>query len=194
MFYKMFSLNIFMFICCTAAYGQFTTNLFVKEFNSSALLKPCSAADNNTLTAAPNYNLNSADSSLADTEYNTVRYRSFKIGRQLILSQLSGAVFAFGAAVLGSQILPDLNWGGLYLMYGGYIAGMMLGVHMFGNDKYEQAPFASSLLGGLVGIPIGIFLYNSQKKPRGFNAVAPFVFPSFGAVISFNLSQKPRQR
>ena len=132
------------------------------------------------------------------TSYNTAGYRSIKIGKQVVLSQISGAALGFCAAIIASALVGSSSSGydeldaGTIFMYGGYLTGMSLGVHYFGNDKYEKAGFSKSLLGALAGLPIGYLIYKSDPTPHGFTAVAPFLFPTLGAVISFNLSAKPK--
>jgi hypothetical protein len=199
---RIFYLNVFIFSFYSISHSQLLSNLNSIEFKSSKLVIGTFSSNKNIFIDSScqysddfiqlRYNSFIIDSSLVSTNYNTSGYRSFKIAKQIVFSQISGVIFAFGVAVIGSQIAPNLGWGGLYLMYGGYLVGMILGVHKFGNDKYERAPFTSSLLGGLLGLPIGILVYNSDRKQRGFTGVAPFALPTIGAVISFNLSAKPR--
>ncbi len=186
-------------ICCISisilffsslSYGQLTTESFTKKFNSSVLVTEGNSINKNS-TNLKYYSISMEDN-LDSTNYNSAGYRSFKIGKQIVLSQIYGAIFGVGFGFLGAVINPNLGLGGIYVMYGGYITGMMLGVHIVGNDKYESASFVNSLLGGLIGLSIGIIFYNSDPIPSGFNAVAPFAFPTIGTVISFNLLAKPK--
>lgn len=169
------------------------------EFKSSYLLHQ---ADNNNVFAIVNSSFPSNDKlkyqsetdrySPDSTNYNSMGYRSIKIGKQVVLSQISGVILASGFVIAGALIAPGALSFAPYIMYGGYITGMATGVHYFGNDKYEQAGFSKSLIGALIGLPIGILIYNSDPKPHGFTAIAPFLFPTLGAVISFNISAKPK--
>jgi hypothetical protein len=52
--------------------------------------------------------------------------------------------------------------------------------------------FAKTLAGSLIGLPIGYLIYKSDPKPHGFSALAPFIFQTLGAVISFNLTANPK--
>ena len=131
------------------------------------------------------------NSNTDSTHYNTIAYRSLKISKQIILSQLSGAFFTFGFGIAGAEMGTDPDQFKT-LMYVGYIIGMSLGTHVFGNDQYEKAPFIYSLIGAIAGSPIGLHFYNSDPIPHGFTAIAPLMFPTVGAVISFNLFAKPR--
>ena len=183
----------------SSSFAQLKMRSTYVTFKSSYLLpqtdnKSIYAVNNNafTLNNKLKYMSESKENYNNSGSYNTFGYRSIKIGKQLVLSQGSGAILAFGSLLAGAIITQGAESLALYIMYGGYMAGMTLGIHYFGNDKYEQAGFGKSLLGALIGLPIGYLIYKSDPKPHGFSAAAPFIFPTLGAVISFNLSAKPK--
>lgn len=181
------------------SFGQLKMRSTYVEFKSSFLLYQ---VDNNNIFAIVNSSFPPNDKlkyqsetdrySSDSTNYNSMGYCSIKIGKQVVLSQVPGVILAYGFLVAGALIAPGALSFAPYIMYGGYITGMVTGVHYFGNDKYEQAGFSKSLIGALIGLPIGYLIYKSDPKPHGFTAIAPLLFPTLGAVICFNLSAKPK--
>ncbi len=135
-----------------------------------------------------------SQSQMTPPAYGTFTYRTIKVSKQVILSQFSGAALGFAAVLLQAALVPQSKDYVPQVMYGGYVAGMTLGVHFLGNDRYEQAGFGKTLVGALLGLPVGYLIYKSDSKPHGFSALAPLVFPTLGAVICFNLSAKPRTK
>ncbi len=126
--------------------------------------------------------------------YGMPTYRAFKISKQVVLGQISGAALAFGFVAAQAAFIPESNLSVPLVMYSGYLTGMVLGVHFTGNDRYEHAALGRTVLGAALGLPVGYLIYKSDPKPHGFSALAPFVFPTLGAVISFNLSAKPKTK
>ena len=167
---------VFFLLAFSPLRAQFNSKLPAKEFNASLL--------------RPDRTLHQSQMSLP--VYNTFSYRTVKISKQVVLSQFSGAALGFAAVLLQAALAPQSKDYVPQVMYGGYIAGMTLGVHFLGNDRYEHAGFGKTLVGALIGLPVGYLIYKSDSKPHGFSALAPFVFPTLGAVISFNLSARPR--
>jgi hypothetical protein len=70
----------------------------------------------------------------------------------------------------------------------------LFGQANFSNDisTYEKSSFNNTLTGGLAGAVLGIVIYRSDERPHGFTGMAPVLLPTLGAVISFNLTAKPK--
>ena len=174
--------------------GQFYSQTKSNQFTSSRLIK----SDKNLNFGREYIDLLmykiKPESSKVDSTRFGWSYRTLKIGKQIVFSQTYGGLLALGFTLVGAVAAPKIGFGGIYIMYVGYLTGMMVGVHSFGNDDYEEAAFSETFVGGLIGFSIGYVIYQSDPKPHGFTAIAPLALPTLGAIISFNLSAKPTSK
>ncbi len=139
------------------------------------------------------------------TQYSLNRYESGKIetesekknkvsplyyGGQLALGEVCGVGAGFLSAILTAHIFTDRgDLGDIAVVFlgalVGYTVGSAFGVQAAGSQKFD-APFGTTLVGSIVGMAAGIFLYNLSDGSGPLTA-APFICPTLGAMLGFNL-------
>ena len=129
------------------------------------------------------------------TNHYPVQSRILRITRAMLMGPAIGCLFALPAGILGAGIERSI-WGGsemysglfgaLIGMYTGYILGNAYGVQFITKVDYQSVPFLGTLSRSFIGAVIGTSLLFIDE-PKGPVWLAPFLFPTIGAVLYVNL-------
>lgn len=120
-----------------------------------------------------------------------------KIAYEIVGGVAGGLVFGAGLSYLFSMASSDSGFmagfaEGIVGFAVGYNIGNALGVYLIGRSRYETGSFGTTLLGSILGMAIGAFIYTKfYESPWG---ILPIALPPIFAVTAFNLTRKYRSQ
>lgn len=97
----------------------------------------------------------------------------------------------FSSAASGNGFMAGFTEGVIGFV-AGYTIGNALGVYLAGRSRYETGSFGTTLLGSILGMALGGFIYTKfYKSPWG---LLPIALPPIFAVTGFNITRKYRSQ
>ncbi len=127
--------------------------------------------------------------------HDRVQPRILRITRAMLAGPAVGCLFALPVGILGAGIEKSIrgssdDWsgvvGGLIGMYTGYLLGNAHGVQLVTKLDHQKVPCLGTLSCSFLGAVMGTSLL-FVDEPKGPVWLAPFLFPTIGAVLYVNL-------